>query len=140
MLIANGESTAGTIPPMEAARLAAKEDIRIYAVGVGSTQKEVPIMEGGRLVIRKDLGFDEAIMRDIAKTTGGAYFRATDTKALESISQRINELEKSRAESRTLMIPHPLYRWPLALALLSLLVLGLFPGARLRVIRRNAES
>jgi len=140
LLIADGESTAGTIPPMEAARLAAKEDIRIYAVGVGSTQKEVPIMEGGRLVIRKDLGFDEAIMRDIAKTTGGAYFRATDTKALESISQRINELEKSRAESRTLMIPHPLYRWPLALALLSLLTLGLFPGARLRVTRRNAES
>lgn len=140
LLIADGESTAGTIPPMEAARLAAKEDIRIYAVGVGSTQKEVPIMEGGRLVIRKDLGFDEAIMRDIAETTGGAYFRATDTKALESISQRINELEKSRAESRTLMIPHPLYRWPLALALLSLLTLGLFPGTRLRVTRRNAES
>ena len=138
MLIADGESTAGTIPPMEAARLAAEENIRIYAIGVGSDMKEVPIMEGGRLIIRKDLGFDEAIMREIAETTGGAYFRATDTKALENIYQRIDQLEKSRAESRTLMIPHPLYRWPLALAMLSLLILGLFPGARLRTIRGTA--
>lgn len=140
MLIADGESTAGTIPPMEAARLAAEENIRIYAIGVGSDMKEVPIMEGGRLIIRKDLGFDEAIMREIAETTGGAYFRATDTKALENIYQRIDQLEKSRAESRTLMIPHPLYRWPLALAMLSLLILGLFPGARLRTIRGSAEA
>lgn len=140
LLIADGESTAGTIPPMEAARLAAKEDIRIYAIGVGSTMKDVPIMEQGRLTTRNDLGFDEAIMRNIAETTGGAYFRATDTKALEGISQRIDELEKSRAESRTLMIPHPLYRWPLAFALLSLLVLGLFPGARLRTMTRKVES
>ena len=140
LLIADGESTAGTIPPMEAARLAANEGIRIYAIGVGSNMKEIPIMEGGRLITRTDLGFDEAIMRKIAETTGGAYFRATDTKALESIYQRIDQLEKSRAESRTLMIPHPLYRWPLALALLSLLILGLFPGARLRTIRGQAGS
>ena len=140
MLIADGESTAGTIPPMEAAKLAAREDIRIYAIGVGSTMKDVPIMEGGRLITRSDLGFDEAIMRKIAETTGGAYFRATDTKALENIYRQIDQLEKSRAESRTLMIPHPLYRWPLALALLSLLILGLFPGARLRTVRSSTES
>jgi len=137
VLIADGENTAGTIPPLVAAQLAAREGIRIYAIGVGSDQKDVPIMENGRLITRDDLGFDEAVMRKIAETTDGAYFRGTDTSALESIYRRIDELEKSRAESRTVMIPHPLYRWPLGLALLSLLVLGLFPGARARHINRG---
>ena len=92
-------------------------------------------MEDGRLVTRTDLGFDEAVMRRLAEITGGEYFRATDTSALETIYQRIDELEKSEAESRTVMIPHPLYRWPLGLALLALLLLGLFPGGRPRRIQ-----
>ncbi len=140
VLIADGENTAGTIPPLEAARLAAREGIRIYAIGVGSDQEEVPIMEGGRLVTRDDLGFDEEVMRRIANATGGAYFRATDTSALETIYQRIDELEKSKAESRTVMIPHPLYRWPLGVALLALLALGLFPGARARKFNRSRHA
>jgi Ca-activated chloride channel family protein len=89
-------------------------------------------VENGRLITRDDLGFDEAVMRQIANATGGAYFRGTDTSALETIYKRIDELEKSKAESRTVMIPHPLYRWPLGVALAALLALGLFPGARAR--------
>lgn len=135
VLVADGENTAGTIPPLEAAKLAGKEGIRIYAIGVGSHQKDVPIVEEGRLTTRSDLGFDETLMRNIAEATGGAYFRASDTDALEKISQRINELEKTHAESRTVYIPYPLYRWPLSVAMLALLLLGLFPGARLRKLR-----
>lgn len=136
ILVADGENTAGTIPPLEAAKLAAQEGIRIYSIGVGSHQQEVSIMEGGRLVTRSDLGFDETLMRNIAEATGGAYFRASDTDALEKISQRINELEKTHAESRTLYIPYPLYRWPLGLAMMAFLLLGLFPGARPRKLQR----
>jgi Ca-activated chloride channel family protein len=139
VLIADGENTAGTLPPLMAAKLAAIEGIRIYAIGVGSDRKEVPIVENGRLITRDDLGFDEDVMRQIAETTDGAYFRATDTSALESIYRRIDELEKSKAESRTVMIPHPLYRWPLGLALAALLALGLFPGARARRFNRGSS-
>lgn len=140
VLIADGETTAGSIPPLEAARLAGREGIRIYAIGVGSDREEVPIMENGRLISRDDLGFDEDVMRRIASAAGGAYFRATDTSALESIYVRIDELEKSKAESRTVLIPYPLYRWPLGFALAVLLLLGLFPGGRMRRPdwRRNA--
>jgi Ca-activated chloride channel family protein len=85
--------------------------------------------DSGRVVVANDLGFDEESLREVARITGGAYFRATDTQALEQISARINELAKSEAETRTVLVPQPLYRWPLALALVALLGLGLLPGA-----------
>ena len=140
VLIADGENTAGALPPVEAARLAGANGIRIYTIGVGSNQEQVAIVEGGQLKYRDDLGFDEAVMRKIAEATGGAYFRATDTSALEEIYQRINELEKTEAEARSVMIPKPLYRWPLGFALLVLLLLGMFPGGRRRVLRGGASA
>jgi len=136
ILVADGGNTAGTIPPLLAARMAAQSGIRIYSIGVGSTRESVPIMESGRMVHRDDLGLDEKVLRDIAAITNGAYFRATDTRALEEIYRRIDDLEKTRAESRTIMIPHPLYPWTLGLGLLVLLGLGLFPDGRARVAKR----
>ncbi len=133
ILVADGDNSAGTIPPLDGARLAAQMGIRIYTIGVGSTQQSVQIIEDGRLVARDDLGMDEKVLRDIAGITNGAYFRATDARALEEIYSRIDELEKTRAESRTVMIPHPLYQWTLALGLLLLLGLGLFPEGRARI-------
>jgi len=50
VLITDGENTAGTIPPLEAAQLAAREGVRIYVIGVGSNQEEVSIIEDGRVV------------------------------------------------------------------------------------------
>lgn len=135
LLIADGENTAGTIPPLKAAQLAAEEGIRIYSIGVGSDKKRVPIMENGLIITRTDLGFNEAVMREIAEAADGAYFRATDTAALEKIYQHIDELEKTEAESRTVFIPQPLYYWPLSAALLLLLVLGIYPEGRQRRLR-----
>ncbi|MES9842050.1 MAG: VWA domain-containing protein [Candidatus Thiodiazotropha endolucinida] len=135
LLIADGENTAGTIPPLKAAQLAAEEGIRIYSIGVGSDKKRVPIMENGRIITRTDLGFNEAVMREIAEAADGAYFRTTDTAALEKIYQHIDELEKTEAESRTVFIPQPLYYWPLSAALLLLLVLGIYPEGRQRRLR-----
>jgi Ca-activated chloride channel homolog len=137
VLITDGESTSGIIPPVEAAKLAALEGIRIYSIGVGSNQERVPIVENNQLVYRDDLGFDETVMKQVAEITGGAYFRATNTHALEEIYRRIDQLEKSEAEARSVLIPRPLYRWPLAFALLCLLTLGLFPDGRSRRYARG---
>lgn len=140
ILVTDGDNTSGLIPPREAARLAAFEGVRIYTIGVGSTQDQVQIYENGLLTTRDDLTMDEEVLRQIAAITGGAYFRASNTHALEEIYQRIDSLEKTQANARTMMIPHPLYRWPLAGALLTLLVLGLFPEGRMRALagRRTA--
>ncbi|MCB1759341.1 MAG: VWA domain-containing protein [Gammaproteobacteria bacterium] len=134
LLVTDGENTAGLIPPADAAALAAREGIRIYAIGVGSNQKEVMIRgSDGNYHAETDIGLDEKALQRIAQTTGGAYFRATNARALEEISQRIDALEKTEVESRTVHIPRPLYQWPLGTALLLLLLLGLFPEGRIRL-------
>lgn len=125
VLVTDGENTEGSMPPKLAAQLAAHEGVRIYTIGVGS-KGLVPFMEAGR-VTQVKMEIDEELLTEVAGITGGEYFRATDTRALEQIYQRIDALEKTQAEARTALIPRPLYRWPLGLALLVLLLLGLFP-------------
>jgi Ca-activated chloride channel family protein len=126
ILVTDGENTGGSIPPNLAARLAAHEGIRIYTIGVGS-KGLVPFIEDGKMTqVRMEI--DEDLLTEVANVTGGAYFRATDSSALDQIYKKIDALEKTRAESRTVMIPQSLYRWPLGVALLLLLLLGLFPN------------
>ncbi len=138
ILIADGDSTHGSFAPVEAARVARMAGVRIYVIGVGSKQERIPIMEDGLVRYRDDLTMDEDTLKQIADTTGGAYFRATDTRALEEISERVGQLEKTQAEARTAFLPEPLFRWPLGLALLTLLALGLFPEGHKRVARVGA--
>ena len=59
---------------------------------------------------------------------------------LPEIALRIGQLEKTEAESRTAFLPTPLYRIPLAVALLALLGLGLFPEGRKRFATRIASA
>ena len=43
---------------------------------------------------------DEAVLQDIAKTTGGKYFRATDNTKLSQVYNEIDRLEKSKIDVR----------------------------------------
>jgi Ca-activated chloride channel family protein len=140
VLIADGDNTHGGFAPIEAAGLARLAGVRIYVIGVGSKQESIPIVEEGVIKYRDDLTMDEEVLQRIGSISGGAYFRATDTQALEEISERISQLEKTEAEARTAFLPHPLYRIPLAVALLALLGLGLFPEGRRRFARRLASA
>ena len=140
ILIADGDNSAGGFTPLEAATLARALGVRIHVIGVGSEDQRIPIPEEGAIKYREDLTMDEDTLRDIADATGGAYFRATDARALEEISRRIDDLEKTEAEARTAYLPDPLYRWPLGLALLALLGLGLFPEGRKRFARRVSSD
>jgi Ca-activated chloride channel family protein len=140
ILITDGDNTNGSFAPFEAAALARAWGIRIYTIGVGSTEKSIPILEDGVVKYRDDLGMDDSVLKRVADITGGAYFRATDTRALEEISSRINQLEKTEAQARTVFLPHPLFRIPLSVAVLALLGLGLFPEGRRRFAKRLASA
>jgi Ca-activated chloride channel family protein len=140
ILIADGDNTAGSFQPLEAASLARLAGVRVYVIGVGSKQERIPILHEGKIEYWDDLTMDEETLQKIADMTGGAYFRATDTRALEEISRRIGELEKTETETRTAYLPEPLYRWPLGLAMLALLALGMFPEGRRRFVGRMASA
>lgn len=138
VLATDGKNTAGTLPPRVAAELAATHGVRIHAIGVGR-DGFLPVVEGGR-VQRQRMEIDEDLLREVAALTGGAYFRAIDADALDGIYRHIDGMESSEAQIRSVWLPRPLYRWPLAAGMLALLLLGLFPDGCWRHVRRTAAT
>jgi Ca-activated chloride channel family protein len=63
---------------------------------------------------------DEALLTNIARMTGGRYFRARDAAALQNIYAQINQLERAPVHSSTIVRYRELYRWPLAIGILAL--------------------
>lgn len=107
ILLTDGENNAGDIEPRVAADLAKTYGIKIYAIGVG-TRGTAPFPMGndpfGRQMIRNvPVSIDEPLLKDMAARTGGAYFRATDTKSLQAIYEEIDLLEKTKTEQRQSM-------------------------------------
>lgn len=105
ILMTDGENNRGEIDPITAARAAAAFDIKVYTIGVGSEGvAPIPIargMFGGYQYANLPVHIDEELLTEIADITGGQYFRATNEAALDSIYQRIDELEKTEVEVRT---------------------------------------
>jgi Ca-activated chloride channel homolog len=114
ILLTDGENNAGTLKPLQAAELAKQYDIRIYTIGVGGK---------GGLFSR---GLNEKELKKIAKLTEGAYFPATDLRALNNVYDHIdNTLQKTEADTRVYVQRTPLYQWPLGVAMVALLILQL---------------
>ncbi|HEY5238152.1 MAG TPA: VWA domain-containing protein [Rhizomicrobium sp.] len=126
ILLTDGGDNASTIPPLAAAKLAKQYGIRIYTIGVGS-EGPVPIPDESGQIVMAQFDLDEGLLQKIADMTGGSYFRAADTEALQKIYAQINRLEKTSAEQRSYMVRRPLYRYPLGVALLLLFLLALLP-------------
>lgn len=125
VLLTDGEDNSSSIPPMEAAKLAKQYGIRIYTIGVGKNEPvPFPNQFGGYTMAQVPI--DEELLKEIAATTEGQYFSATDQKALKTIYDKINELEKSESNETTFFIREPLYQYPLSAALILLLLLSCY--------------
>jgi len=129
ILLTDGNNNSGALTPEQGAEIAAREDIRIHTVGIGSERMEV----GGLLfsrTVNPSADLDERALRHIADTTGGSYFRARDTHELQQIYARIDELEPVDSDARYYRPFTELYPWPLgaALVLLTLLLLRMYLG------------
>ena len=119
ILVTDGANNAGQLSPMQAARLAADQGIRIFTVGIGTDQpQELPPGAFSREA-DPSIELDEGLLTDIALLTGGDYFRARDEQDFRTIYQRIATLEPALRSGRALRQSHPLYAWPLGLALLA---------------------
>jgi len=99
MLLTDGENNKGLIDPRTAAAAAAAYGIKVYTIGVG-TEGEAPIptgrsLGGGFRYEVLPVKIDEELLTEIAKRTGGRYFRAKDSEALSRIFSEIDQLEKT---------------------------------------------
>ena len=101
ILLTDGVNNRGDVGPVTAAEIAAGLGIRVYTIGVGS-KGNAPIQVQdmfGRTVIRNmPVEIDEDVLKEIARTTGGTYFRATDNNKLREIYQEIDRMEKTRLD------------------------------------------
>jgi Ca-activated chloride channel family protein len=122
ILLTDGQDTASTVKPLEAAKLAAETGIRIHTIGIGADEMTLPGLFGssfGRRQVNPSAELDEESLQNIAALTGGRYFRARNPQELADIYQLLDQLEPVEQETT-------LYRPRQALGYLPLLgALGL---------------
>lgn len=102
ILLTDGENNTGVIAPEIATELAVEFDIKVYTIGIGTNGmalSPVALLPNGNFQYGNvQVVIDEDLMKNIARKTGGKYFRATDNQKLEKIYEEINKLEKTEIE------------------------------------------
>lgn len=125
VLLTDGENNRGTIDPRTAAQAAAALGVRVYTIGVGTEGvAPVPVGRGvfGLRYENRPVRIDEALLEDIARQTGGRYFRARDAQALKRIYEQIDQLERAPIRATRYVRFTELFQWPLAVAAVALLL------------------
>ncbi len=141
VLLTDGANTAGELAPAQAAQLAAQNHVRIYTIGVGADALDVGALMGTQMfnglmrqrMINPSADLDEKLLKQIADTTGGRYFRARDSAGLEEIYRALDQLEPHAREDEIVRPVAELYYWPLAAAFGAALAL-----AGWRILRQRA--
>jgi len=135
ILLTDGVNNAGQIDPLTAARTAQALGVRVYTIGVGTTGEAPYLLDDprfGRRYVRVVVRIDEDVLREIASSTGGRYFRATDPEALSQVYAAIDRLERSPLSGRRPVARIDRYAWILALALGLVVAEGVLRGTLFR--------
>ena len=135
ILLTDGVNNAGQIDPLTAARTAQALGVRVYTIGVGTTGEAPYLLDDprfGRRYVRVVVRIDEDVLREIASSTGGRYFRATDPEALSQVYAAIDRLERSPLSGRRPVARIDRYAWVLALALGLVVAEGVLRGTLFR--------
>ncbi len=125
ILLTDGRSNSGSIPPMKAAELAKNFGIKVYTVGVGSNAGIVPIRRPGLYgdtIVRVRADLDEETLQQIASLTQGEYFNATDSAKLKQIYDTIDKMEKTVVKAHHYERYSDLFPLLISLALICLLL------------------
>lgn len=119
ILLTDGVNNSGMLPPLKAAELAKADQIKIYTIGLGA-ESDPRVLNNPFYNASPSSDLDEETLQEVAKLTGGRYFRATDSQSLHDIYDMINQLETVKQEQATIRPQQDYYAWPLSLALLLL--------------------
>ena len=135
ILLTDGVNNAGYIEPLLANDMAKEYGIKIYTIGVGTNgYAESPVSNiFGKMVFRKiKVELDEELLRNIAESTKGYYFRATDNDELKNIYNKIDKLEKTKVEISVFKRYSEEFRVFTVIALLLLIIVFLMENTVLR--------
>jgi len=116
VVLTDGNDTGSLLPPARAAGIAADAGVTIHAVAMGD-----PEAAG-------EQALDEDTLREIARVTGGGYYRANDRAELEAVYAALDGLNPRKVESRSYRPVREVFHWPLAFAMLASLIVFLVAG------------
>ena len=125
ILLTDGSNNAGNIDPIQAAGFAKKYGIKVYVIGIGTNGiANIPItdLNGNKSYARVYVTLEEEPLKQIAKITGGEYYRTSDAKGLENIYASINKLETKETKTVTKLSYTTCFDWFIKAALLLLFI------------------
>lgn len=124
ILLTDGTNNKGDISPLTAADIAKSFGIRVYTIGVGTNgMAPYPLRVAGTIqYINTPVEIDEKTLTQIAITTNGNYFRATNNSKLKEVYKEIDKLEKTKLNVKQYSKRHEEYQWFAVIALLFLLL------------------
>ncbi len=103
ILLSDGVNNAGYIDPRSAATMAKEYNIKVYTISCGTNGRMAGIKVPGHGVVQSETVLDEALMKEIAATTGGKYFSAGNEKKLREVYGEIDKLETTRREEKSVV-------------------------------------
>jgi len=128
ILLTDGVNNSGSIAPVTAAEIAKTFGIRVYTIGVGRKgTAPYPVQTAfGTQYRNMEVKIDEEVLKEIAKTTGGQYFRAEDNEMLKNIYKDIDQLEKTKLQVNDFSKPEEKFFWLAVIALAAICLELLF--------------
>ncbi|MBU4486415.1 MAG: VWA domain-containing protein [Candidatus Delongbacteria bacterium] len=111
ILLTDGENNRGEVSPETAADVATAMEIRIYTIGIGKNRAPYPFRGPfGQTIVREvEFKVDEEMLSNVAKVTGGKFYRATDKDKLKFIYEEIDKLEKTKIDIKSYKRFHEKY-------------------------------
>ena len=95
VLMSDGQSNMGP-ELLKMAELAAKHEVKVYTVGIGTTEGDVVHIQGRSMRVKLE---DEALQK-VSALTQGEYFRADSTEGLKNVYDKLGY--KLRFEKRAM--------------------------------------
>jgi Ca-activated chloride channel family protein len=117
ILLTDGGNNSGALAPLEAARVAAANHIKIYSIGIGADKMTVDTPLGPQ-VINPSNDLDLETLKKMSDMTGGQFYRAKNLQELRGIYDSIDKLEPSASDAAVMRSTQNLYPWFVIAAIL----------------------
>jgi len=146
VIFTDGEDLEGGA--LDAAKEVAKDGLKIFTVGIGTTDGDLlryTDSNGHTDFVRDDDGsvvkshLNESLLQQIALATGGAYLHLNGARTMDELyNQCLAPLPKTDQNARLLKRYHERFRWPLAAAVLLLLIEMFLPDRKRPAVGKPA--